>query len=315
MQGLTEKWENFRLAAIIAGAIAGAIAAVVIGFAEYKIRYDIPARLKVSKAQQLAELAKKEAYHWPVWFIEEQPNWDEVKLDSSEGRRLFVEQEDALPGAAVTTQFVLKHGDHSELWGEKHVLGAQYRWLSGQYSGSTPEPVQFGDSQLSVRAAVQGTNLGRVIRGADENDKIDVIGVGLESFPSNEDDPKRKLSRLRGRDLAVAAKHSIDSIDPDKEPSYRSLGMGRAKVEVTDGTPAEQLQRRLVIIVSARKDTLPKDEAIKIIMNDVSHPSIDLSIYEFSNCPEQLLSAPVNFEGGGSTAWLDSGPTIEDVCD
>lgn len=315
IDGLTAKWENFRLVAYVFGVVAGALVAIVVAVAEYKIRYELPARLKISKAQQLEELSAQDAYHWPTWYFREHTNWKEIESPALGDRVLFIEQVEALPSAAVTTQFVLKSGDHSEMWGEKHVLGAQYRWLSGQHAGTIAEPVQFGDSQVSVRTAIEGTKLARVVRGADSDDELDVIGVGLESFPSNDDDPKRKLSRRRGRDLAVAAKHTIDSIDPTRQPSYRSLGLGRAMVETTEGSPEDQQQRRLVLIVSARKDTLRKDQAIQIILQNVKHPNIDLSIYEFSQCPEKLLSGPVNFDSGGGAAWLENGPTVNELCE
>ena len=293
----------------------GGLATALAFYAAYKVQYDLPKQLRIAEERAEQNLISKGPYHWPNRVFESDPNWTEVDYINHSNYRLFVANPSIPINESRATQIVLRDGEQTVLFAEKHVLGSRYRWISSQHGEISNTPIQSGDFQVSVRQAVEGTALARVVREADLEDEVDIIGIGLESHTGNDVDPRRQLSRRRGRDLAVAAQALIDTVSSEQEPSYRALGLGKARTPATSGTPEEQNQRRLVVFVSARKrNALNQAQAIETLISGVPHYDIDLTDYEYSMCVSEVLSPQINFKGGGSSDWFDSGPTVDELC-
>jgi hypothetical protein len=321
LEQAADRWQSiftysFWLAAGL-GILATACGTLA-GYAQYQLSTAIPQRKNAEQTRIETTLGEQTPNQWPAWYLEKRSDWFEQELEHPRGFRLFVSREDGLTVETKSTDIVVKDGDQTVLWAEKHVLGAKFHWAFAEPRRGNSTPILDGENAVSIKQALSGLELGKIVRYAEESDTLDIIGVGLDSFAGSDNDPKRKLSKIRGRDLAVNARTQIDRVDGRREPNYRSLGLGKALTPAVRDSADELRQRSVVIIVVARKRNderaMSAEEAMATITMGLEGDEVDLSGYEFSGCALAALSNPVDFSGGGDQTWLEEGPSTEDPC-
>ena len=217
-----------------------------------------------------------------------------------------------------STSVILKQGEQTVLWANVFAGGHRYIWNYAEPDQKPLEPLLDGDIELSVDDAIQKIEFGELIRSASEKDKIDIVGIGLESsHGGDEDDTIRKLSRTRGALLAGAVNRKLNITDPDRQVAYYSLGLGRALTSAPRGTEKEKRQRAVVLIVAARArqdiGVIGAEEAIGDLVMNVKVGDIQLTDYEYSMAADIRLSGPLTFDGTGAPDWLDEGPTVSEL--
>ncbi len=134
---------------------------------------------------------------------------------------------------------------------------------------------------------------------------VDVIFVGLESYPTNDYSKSEyeDLSHERARALGVAVlRHNPTRMKYADRALFYGVGLGRAVTPIEVDTPQELRQRAVIMLTVSRRQT--KDEAISIfeafasIIRTTEIEGTNLALYAHSqDAAERLLTDPLDYGG------------------
>lgn len=229
-----------------------------------------------------------------------------AKKDLPSGEQLFTRPAPkADAGRSAITETVIRKDRTTLAVANVISLDALGSWVYG-----SDDRMKDGDNELELINAFGRAGIGEKIAEARAG-LADIVGVGLESFPTSQGEvplavsrysSEGTLSKRRAIELASRASFTVTFMSDGPRIYYWALDLGRAILESEKDTAAEMRQRAAIVVTLSRRqnvtERLSLESAIGIITTNVQVLGTDLSKYQFSAEPEKHLETREYWSGG-----------------
>lgn len=287
-------WKFYIAAGLIS--VFAAIAVCVGGFAQWKTS-TITDKAATAFAAKNAENAQREGRLNPLWLkSEKQLEDDRFELvavrsgkDGDSELRIFRRANELDSSIPASEDIVFRRNNETLAVATIIAVAGEAIW---EYASA--ESLIVDGETVSIYEAIARSRLDVAMSDA-RGKKIEIVGIGLDSYPRASPNPFFPLSAERSRNLygVLTAPEFEWSDDPNIE--ITAVDLGRALTPAERGSPEEVRQRAAIVMAVSRRQMVDDWISFAEVLIEVVRTSeingTDLKLYEHSNAPvDRLLS-------------------------